>query len=106
MKKYETVEDLRFDLLHQSYDLEELHEALTVLCNFVVEQEQRRTKMYGIVAIPTYVLDEINAKLDKAIADCPDAEKERDILRRQLVGFVNEHGYVPEFSLAKNEHGD
>lgn len=40
MKKYEKVEDLRFDLLHKSYDLEELHEALTVLCNFVVELEK------------------------------------------------------------------
>lgn len=56
--------------------------------------------MFAIV--PTYILDKVNAKLDAAIAEHPDAEKDRDELRSQILGYVNEHGVVPEFSLAPN----
>lgn len=59
------------------------------------------------VIVPDYIYDEITAKLDAAIAEHPDAEKDRDVLRSQLVAFVDEHGYVPEFTLAaKVAHDD
>ena len=51
--------------------------------------------------VPTYILDEINAKLDVEIAKHPDAEKDRDALRAQLVDYVDQHGVVPDFTLGK-----
>lgn len=49
--------------------------------------------------VPTYILDAVNEKLDAAIAACPDAEKDRDELRAQLLGYFDEHGVVPDFTL-------
>lgn len=55
-----------------------------------------------LVIVPNYLSQAINAKLDEAIAACPDAEKDRETLFQQLLTYVNEHGVIPEFSLAKN----
>ena len=52
------------------------------------------------VVVPDYIFDEINAKLDAAIKNHPDAEADRDTLRSQLIDFVDIHGYVPDFDLA------
>ena len=52
------------------------------------------------VVVPDYIFDEINAKLDAAIKNHPDAEADRDTLRSQLIDFVDVHGYVPDFDLA------
>jgi hypothetical protein len=53
------------------------------------------------VIVPNYIADAINAKLDAALAECPDAAKDRDALYEQLLGYVNEHGVVPDFSLKR-----
>jgi hypothetical protein len=51
------------------------------------------------VIVPTYLLEEINKKLDEAIENCPQAEKERDSLRARILGFVDENGYIPDIKL-------
>jgi len=53
------------------------------------------------VIIPDYISDEIDRKLDAAIAQHPDAEKDRAYLRSQLVAYLDEHGIIPDFSLQK-----
>lgn len=52
------------------------------------------------VVVPDSLRNAINNKLDAAIADCPDAAKDRDALYGQLLAFFNEHGRVPDFTLA------
>jgi hypothetical protein len=56
-----------------------------------------------IVAVPTYIIDEINQKLDAAFRECPEAAKDRDVLYQQLLDYVDEHGVIPDFSLTKKE---
>jgi hypothetical protein len=56
-----------------------------------------------LVIVPNSLRDAINAKLDAAIAEVPDAEKDREILYGQLLDYFDEHGVVPDFSLAKKE---
>ena len=57
---------------------------------------------YGhLVIVPGYIADAINAALDKAIAACPDAEKDREHLYSQLVGYFDEHGRIPDFTVGK-----
>jgi len=53
------------------------------------------------VIVPNYIANEINAKLDAEIAKHPDAAKDRDALFSQLLAYVDQHGIVPDFSLAK-----
>lgn len=53
--------------------------------------------------IPNCVANEIDAALDAEIAKVPDAAKDREVLRSQLIEFFAEHGVVPDFSLAKQE---
>ena len=55
-----------------------------------------------MVIVPNELRDAINAKLDTAIAACPDAAKDRDTLYKQLLTYFDEHGEVPDFDLAKN----
>jgi hypothetical protein len=52
--------------------------------------------------VPNELRDAINAKLDTAIAACPDAAKDRDDLYNQLLSYFDEHGEIPDFDLAKN----
>jgi len=54
-----------------------------------------------MVIVPNYLADEINARLDAQIALHPDAEADRDIFYSQLLSFFDEHGTIPDFSLAK-----
>lgn len=51
------------------------------------------------VIVPESLSQAINAKLDAAFVNAPDAAKDRDEFYRQLVTFFNENGYVPDFSL-------
>jgi hypothetical protein len=51
--------------------------------------------------VPNYVRDAINAKLDAALADVPDAEKDREHLYNGLLMYFNEHGAIPDFSIVK-----
>ena len=56
-----------------------------------------------LVIVPNYIADAINAKLDTAIANVPDAAKDREHLYSQLIAYFDEHGTVPDFTLGKTE---
>ena len=56
-----------------------------------------------LVIVPNHLSDQINAKLDTAIAEVPDAEKDREMLYHQLLGYFHEHGIIPDFTLAKKD---
>lgn len=53
------------------------------------------------VVVPNYLSDEIYRRLDAEIAKEPDAAKDREALYRQLLSYFNEHGVIPNFSLAR-----
>lgn len=53
------------------------------------------------VIVPDYLHDEINAKLDAAIAEFPDAECDRQIFYDYLLSYVHKHGVLPLFHLQK-----
>ena len=53
--------------------------------------------------VPDSLYDAIQAKLDQAIADRPDAEKDREHLYKQLLAYFNENGVIPEFSIMKKD---
>jgi hypothetical protein len=53
-----------------------------------------------LVIVPDSLRHAIDAKLDAAIAACPGAEKDRDALYSQLLAYFNEHGVVPDFTIA------
>ncbi len=55
----------------------------------------------GLVIVPNYVRDAINAKLDAAIAEEPEAAKERDQLYNTILAYFSEYGSLPEFTLKK-----
>ena len=54
-----------------------------------------------LVIVPDSLAAAINAKLDAALAEIPEAAVDRDILYHRLLSFFNEHGYVPEFSIER-----
>ena len=54
-----------------------------------------------IVIVPNVISDAINKKLDAAIAACPDAEKDREILYAELLDHYFKYGVVPDFRLEK-----
>lgn len=49
--------------------------------------------------VPDYVSDEINAKIDAAIEEVPDAAPDREVFYDQLLSYFNQHGVVPDFTL-------
>jgi hypothetical protein len=57
----------------------------------------------SMVIVPDVLRSAIDRKLDAAIAETPDAERDREVLFRQLLSFFDEHGYIPDFSLRKRE---
>lgn len=54
------------------------------------------------VIVPNVLSDAINAAIDKALLDCPEAAGEREIFYSQLLGYYNEHGVIPPFTIGKN----
>jgi len=54
-----------------------------------------------LVIVPNSLRNAIMEKLDAAIRQCPDAEKDRDVLYHQLLDYFNEHRVIPEFSVKK-----
>lgn len=59
--------------------------------------------MNHLFIVPDVLRHAIDAALDKAFAECPEAPAgERRQHYEFLLCFFNEHGYVPEFSLVKN----
>lgn len=55
------------------------------------------------LVVPDALWNAIDRALDAEIAKHPDAENDKPALRSWLINFYNEHGYVPEFSLARKE---
>lgn len=59
-----------------------------------------------LVIVPQILIDKLNVALDSAYANAPEAAKgERDLHYNQLLTFVDQYGYVPEFSINKTEKG-
>ena len=63
--------------------------------------------MTKMVIVPNDLRDAINTKLDAAIAELPEpdrpfAEKDREFLYSQLLDAFDEHGVIPDFTLAPN----
>ena len=56
-----------------------------------------------LVIVPDSLRNAINAKLDAAIAEVPDAAKDRDALYQMLLEYFDEHGVIPDFQLQKRE---
>lgn len=54
-----------------------------------------------IVIVPDSLAAAINEKLDAAIAVCSDAAQDREVLYSQLLSYFNEHGVIPDFTLAR-----
>lgn len=54
-----------------------------------------------MLVVPNYLRDELNRRLDAEFEKCPDAAKDREHLYGQLLAYVNEHGVIPDFSLAQ-----
>lgn len=59
-----------------------------------------------LVIVSNVLADAINSKLDAAIAQCPDAAKDRKELYRQLLVYFDEHGEIPDFELVRKGQGD
>ena len=55
------------------------------------------------VVVPNSLRDAINAKLDTAIAEVPEAASDCDALYEQLLAYVSEHGVLPDFSLKRRD---
>lgn len=58
----------------------------------------------AIVIVPDSLDRAITEKLDAAFVECPDAEKDREILHQQLLDYFYEHGVLPDFMLARKEN--
>lgn len=56
-----------------------------------------------VMIVPNVLSAAINRALDSAIAKCPDAAPDRDLFYERLLAYFNEHGEIPEFSLAKRD---
>jgi hypothetical protein len=48
-----------------------------------------------LVCLPDYIYDQIDALLDRAIAEVPDAASERAHLRSQLIYYFCENDRLP-----------
>jgi hypothetical protein len=57
----------------------------------------------GCYIVPNVLRDQIYAKVDAEIEKVPEAAPDREHFYHQLLEFFNEHGYVPEFGLHKND---
>jgi hypothetical protein len=55
-----------------------------------------------LVLVPNDLSDAIYQKIDAQIALCPDAAPDRELFYERLIGYFNEHGVVPDFTLVKN----
>ena len=55
----------------------------------------------SFVIVPKELSDAIYAKIDEQLALIPDADTDREVFYQNLLGFYNEHGYIPEFTLTK-----
>lgn len=51
------------------------------------------------VSVPNYISDTIYAKVDAAIAKCPDAAPDREFFYSRILAYFDKHGEIPEFEL-------
>lgn len=51
--------------------------------------------------VPNDLADALSAKLDAALAEFPEASKDREALYDQLLSYVNEHGVIPDFTIGR-----
>lgn len=58
----------------------------------------------GLYIVPDALYDAIQKRLDAAIAECPEAEKDREALYHQLLEAFNQYGSIPEFTLVKTDN--
>ncbi len=56
-----------------------------------------------MVIVPNELREAIYARVDRAIALSPDAYVDRESFYQHLLAFYDEHGYIPEFTLEKNQ---
>lgn len=54
-----------------------------------------------IAIVPNSLRDAINAKLDLALADIPEAAIERETYYQKLLEFYDDNGYIPKFTIFK-----
>ena len=59
-----------------------------------------------MVIVPDSLDAAIHAKLDAAFLVTPDAEQDREALYGMVLAYFDEHGVIPEFTLAKKEGGE
>lgn len=55
------------------------------------------------VIVPNALRDAINAAIDKALEQAPNAAPDRDIFYQTLLEYFDLHGELPEFNLVKKE---
>lgn len=53
----------------------------------------------SIVIVPNHISDAIYAKVDEAIAKCPDAAPDREFFYGRILSYFDQHGEIPEFEL-------
>ena len=56
--------------------------------------------------IPTGILERVDAMLDEQIALVPDAAKDREFLKQQILDEVDRTGVIPQFSIVPRDPAD
>ena len=58
----------------------------------------------SFLIVPNDISSAINAKLDVAFQECPEAKVDREMMYDQLLDFYDNHGRIPDFELKKKEN--
>ena len=56
-----------------------------------------------LIILPNYISDEIDRRIDEAIAATPDAAPDRELFRETLIAHFAETGRVADFTLVKRD---
>jgi hypothetical protein len=60
----------------------------------------------SFVIVPDYLAEKIYRLVDEEIAKYPPAAPDRELIYSQILGYFNEHGVIPDFSLKANPQGE
>lgn len=60
----------------------------------------------SFVIVPDYLAEKIYQLVDAEIAKCPVAAPDRELIYSNILGYFNEHGVIPDFSLKPNTQAD
>ncbi len=52
-----------------------------------------------LVIVPNSLRDELYARIDAQIEQCPQAASDRELIYHRLLSYFNEHGVIPDFEL-------